>query len=524
MGGDSEVMSYYFAVCEKGLIGFSTSGQYPDINSDIRWTTLDPSRINNYTTTAWGGIGHYFNALCSANEVQVARDPDQDLPPTPTDNLSDCPNNYYPVVVRTPSGQSPSYAGAENAGANRNATRNDGSKIAPDHRCISLIEVNAPENPVETFIVIHGWDDSPYGKVQNLANVIKDRNPRIRVLMLDWSEASFNAGDDGSLRRLHNSLEKFSRGNYYAATWIRPISEVVVSLLRERYKISDNEAADRLNLIGHSLGSLMSSEIASLYSYGANYLIALDPPSEINVAAFGDQVGINDLGGYDLDGRTPAYTDVRQIELPNPLFPGILPPLKTIFETRTLVPENVDRPKDFSSVASFSRSFVGRYSFAGNQLFAGTAHESFQMDFGSRSDISNSPGTEHGLVVDSFTTRILGEGLIPHFLGLQDRSRHNDMKADSYAYQSVSTKEWRYIHEGVIYISDSNQFSGFSLSSAKYGKVSFYDENYSTDSAKEDEIDLIASGGSGRVAGGSYLPSPYEIFPSLIKLPDQLIP
>lgn len=62
-----------------------------------------------------------------------------------------------------------------------------------------------------------------------LAKPQSSQNPGDRVLMLDWSEASINSGDDGA-----NPLgisEKLSRGNYYAATWIRPVAEVAVNEL-----------------------------------------------------------------------------------------------------------------------------------------------------------------------------------------------------------------------------------------------------------------------------------------------------
>ena len=51
-----------------------------------------------------------------------------------TANSSNCPKDQLPVVVKTSDGQSPSYAGAANAGVKKNGKRNDGSKIDPTTR------------------------------------------------------------------------------------------------------------------------------------------------------------------------------------------------------------------------------------------------------------------------------------------------------------------------------------------------------------------------------------------------------
>ena len=374
-------------------------------------------------------------------------------------------------------------------------------------------------------MISHGWDDSSKGSLKALAQAVAKQNPNDRVLMIDWSEASNNKGDDGA-----NPLgisEKLSRGNYYAATWIRPTAEVAFEYLKRKYQLDPSTAKSTLNMIGHSLGSLMSAEIGRLYKQsngiGINYLVALDPPSEFNVLE-GNPIG--SLGGYDLDGRTPAYKDVRKPSATVSVS-ILLPPLKLTspFETRTLVPGNVDRPQPFDSVARFSRAFVGKTSFAGNQAFAATAHESFQMDFGDRSDPLNPPsslGREHGLVVESFTRRIAGEGFIPGFLGLRDRKRHEDIKSNAYPYRvnplNPADIRYEYTHEGVITISRSNQFSAFHLESRSLGKIVFS----SMDNATEDTIyltlDMNIAGRRGSVAGGSFFPEVNKIFPSLTSI------
>jgi hypothetical protein len=104
--------------------------------------------------------------------------------------------------------------------------------------------------------------------------------------------------------------------------------------------------------VGHSLGSILSGEISSRFG-GAKTLIALDPPSE-------------PLGTYKV--------------------------YKNLDQTR----------KNFDQYAQFSRSFVGKNSFAGNQGFAKTANEKIVVNFNSTTDF----GTEHGLVVQTFNNLI----------------------------------------------------------------------------------------------------------------------
>ena len=106
-------------------------------------------------------------------------------------------------------------------------------------------------------------------------------------------------------------------GNFRAATWINPVAEFAVEALNDYYGIDSLAASQSLNLVGHSLGSLVSSEIGRLYrdgltvenetvvtgnNEGARTITALDPPSARN----GDDNPfavdpIKDV--YDVDGR-----------------------------------------------------------------------------------------------------------------------------------------------------------------------------------------------------------------------------
>ncbi|MBD1921497.1 hypothetical protein H6F77_10380 [Microcoleus sp. FACHB-831] len=344
-------------------------------------------------------------------------------------NARKCPKDRIPVTVNAPGGQSPSYAGKLNP------------NVDPGTRCIFFKDVSFDgrlqrSRPRQTWLIIHGWrNDSEDGKTVRLAKEIAKQKPEDRVLILDWGQAAKNEGET-NIPVLNVNL-----GNYYATSWIRPVAEVAVQELRKR-GIDNKEASENLNLVGHSLGSMLAAEIGAVYlgldpkgnrvsneGVRVNRIIALDPPSELNVDIFAN------IGGYDVDGRTPAYTAAE----------GKKP--------RVLHPEAVDSPKKFRDVSRFSRAFVGSRSVAGNQEFASWAHESFQMEFGGLSD-------EHGRVVETFI-KLISEhpfkqpGSKDSFLDLDDSKEHNDCNGKSNKF--IKCDAYNPKHEGSIGVDSSNK-------------------------------------------------------------------
>lgn len=308
--------------------------------------------------------------------------------------------------------QSPSYAFLETAGRNGNGKRSDGTKIAADTRCIFFRKISTPSNPKQTWVVTHGWNsDSSDQDPQALAKAIAQNNPGDRVLMLDWGEASFNKGG----KQIGGQS---IRGVYYAATWIRPVAEVAVQQLQQQYGINADQARSSLNLVGHSLGSLMSAEIGAIYPQGVNAFIALDPASEVII---NDSNWVDNLGGYDVDGRTPAYDikDGKRIEnwKQNPSLLDRPKCFSDQASEQSVKAANCDRPSH--SIAKLSRTFVGQKSFAGNQGFAISADESYQADFGNLFDL----GSEHGNVVKLFTNMVNKNSFLG-FLGTKDLKLH----------------------------------------------------------------------------------------------------
>lgn len=246
-------------------------------------------------------------------------------------------------------------------------------------------------DPTKTWVIIHGLNDNPDDSSENdgdFSDIAKALTTKTNdnVFLLDWRQAA--AG--GIVDKKDNAPNALMRlGNYTGAKWIRPVAEFAVKKLKE-FGIDAEYAAKNLNLVGHSLGSLLSNEIARIYKngftdkndgketkangIGVNSILALDPPSQTNLSSFSAFVpGI----GYDIDGRTVEADFVDPVQ-------GIYLP-------------------KFREVSNFSRSFVGSKSLAGNQLFAEQAHESFQMDFGG---VAADTGKEHTWVVQALKQTI----------------------------------------------------------------------------------------------------------------------
>ncbi|MEL6163070.1 MAG: hypothetical protein AAFR37_04660, partial [Cyanobacteria bacterium J06628_3] len=262
----------------------------------------------------------------------------------------------------------------------------------PNIRHVGFKEISNPTDAEQTWVIIHGWNDNPDDRFTELAQEIAATNTNDRVLLLDWREAAYNA--DGAFGIDYSAL---GNGNFRAATWIEPVAEFAVEALNDYYGIDSVAASQSLNLIGHSLGSLVSAEIGSIYrdgltvdnetvvtgnNEGARTITALDPPSSRN----GDENPfavdpVEDV--YDIDGRI----------------------------------EGVQTPQTYADASVFSRAYVGENSIAGNKELALGADEAFEMDFGTESEFTDF-GREHDRVVRAFTNTINQEGILGDLLGL----------------------------------------------------------------------------------------------------------
>jgi murein DD-endopeptidase MepM/ murein hydrolase activator NlpD/pimeloyl-ACP methyl ester carboxylesterase len=123
----------------------------------------------------------------------------------------------------------------------------------------------------DVWILIHGWkNDSNNWACSNtpnqndFANTILSKKQDSTILCLDWSDIS---ASDPNQANLEADLE---------ATWIDSVSSSIVERLK-LWGLDENTANTKLNLVGHSLGTIMGATISEKYNK-ANYLIAMDPP------------------------------------------------------------------------------------------------------------------------------------------------------------------------------------------------------------------------------------------------------
>lgn len=340
-------------------------------------------------------------------------------------------------------------------------------------RHVGFREVNNPINVEQTWVVIHGWNDAPDGRFTDLAREIVVANPRDRVLLLDWREAAYN-----NSKVLGIEFGVPGRGNFRAGSWITPVAEFAVKSLKDFYGIDSQTAYQSLNLIGHSLGSLISAEMGRFYrdgmtieketivtanNQGTRTITALEPPSARNrdENPFTEDPK-EDI--YDVDGR--------------------------IHDTQA--------PEKFADVSVFSRAYVGEKSIAGNPGLAVTADEAFQMDFGTISEFVTDFGEEHYRVITTFTNTINQQGLIGELLGIKAYKSIDTLPIDDFDELRIR-REDNGGYTGIIDVSKSDRAS-LLIGKSKTGKQ----DNIVIGSVINQEIDgsdFFNLGGDARYTG-----------------------
>ncbi|MEG4071931.1 VWA domain-containing protein [Microcoleus sp. Pol14C2] len=276
-------------------------------------------------------------------------------------------------------------------------TNNDGT---PD------FTPNIPVKNIETYVVIHGNKDSfNKGKMADLAKTISEQDKQ--VIVLDWSVSA------------DNLLPNISAGS------IHDVAKFAADTLKNKWKIDSKN----LNLIGHSLGSYVASEIGFILSnkepdkelnpqYRQNPNI--DPENRVNsltaldpAALLGSNVLLSGLssGLYDLENSINS-TDVA----------GAQNPIK------------------FSSVSKFSRAFWGD-TFSGDGTgssdYATSANESIYIDFKRPTENPRAgrdnliPTDSHGNIVYLYRNLLKNPSEIGSLFKL-GAGEHKEWKKDSY--------------------------------------------------------------------------------------------
>jgi hypothetical protein len=162
-------------------------------------------------------------------------------------------------------------------------------------------------------------------------------------------------------------------------------------------------------VIGHSLGSILSTSISSKYTKKAKALIGLDTPREYPCITYASGLSITEIvtapwnvGDKSILGKNYRYS---------------------------INPEGKKR-LDFNDSAQLVRTFVGVHSFAGSRDLARTGNTSTQIDFDTH--INNMDlGNEHVWVVQTFKQIIDQDFFESDLLGIKDLSQHNDWQRKS---------------------------------------------------------------------------------------------
>ncbi|MGL4757894.1 MAG: hypothetical protein ACRCXZ_01035 [Patescibacteria group bacterium] len=237
------------------------------------------------------------------------------------------------------------------------------------------------KNDSNVWILSHGYNDKFGGDFEKIGNDILRDDPSAIILGLDWSNIA------------NKDINPVASGSYdmcRVPTWIRPISQVIHKRL-SNWGFKDSK---KLKMVGHSLGTIMVSEISQRFmdenGQKADKLILLDPPSETRCKIRGNQYTVQTI---------PEIPKVQQ----------------------------------FSRRADYTYSFVGNHSLAGNEEMAITAHKSYWMEYGNLTDFGN----EHTAVVATFekinrSDKLTDLNQKPEgYLSILDKDKHEDFESKS---------------------------------------------------------------------------------------------
>jgi pimeloyl-ACP methyl ester carboxylesterase len=274
------------------------------------------------------------------------------------------------------------------------------------------------------WIISHGWNgrfnDFVYdssGQDSSLAQQVKTAHPNDIVLAINWSEASstnFPLTEEFSNQ---NDVAGITASlNILAGSWIGPVAEKVAEQLAA-WGVSSNH----VNLIGHSLGTQLNTEIAyQLKERGlgkVKSLTALDPASDYN------------------DPGTPGSSLSSLKLILDRISPAIAPTVFNrysrgyTYKRTSLDGQSVyATPPDYQDVAEFSRAFLGRTSIAGSVEYSSQANEAILMDFGAPFPAEHiSVATAFGTLVDSRLPN-----LVRNILELDDYQNHNNFQQNAF--------------------------------------------------------------------------------------------
>ena len=258
----------------------------------------------------------------------------------------------------------------------------------------------------KVWLLIPGFTAPSDSFDATLATAIDDANPNDTVLALDWTQVSGTPTNDATAGVLRGDL-------YRSGSWITPVATAIQNKLVEW-----GMPAAALNIVGHSLGAHLASELAAIFNttYGSQVgsVTALDPASN----------SARGLSPYDL-------TNVFDTDLSNGY----------VLDKNGGMADPIER-LDFGATAS-RRSFNGISSVSGNEAQAGTARESFLFDFGTNAANPADQAAQHSRVVTAYTNLVTTDAadnsrLATNILGLSDAQANHPFRPNFYRGDSLA--------------------------------------------------------------------------------------
>jgi len=313
-------------------------------------------------------------------------------------------------------------SGYVTGGSEEGVLLNEELEKNPSLRKISFVEVNNPVEAEQTWLIVHGWNDFPEGSFLDIATEISQTNPEDRVLLLNWTEAAYNKSD------IFEDGLNIGEGNVRAATWISPVAEFAVKALNDFYGIDFEAASENLNLIGHSLGVFVNSEMGRIYRDGIN---------SVNQSILGNEEGVRTITVLE----APLAQNLGQNPFSNQSD-------KDIYDLDGRL-EGIQVSERFADVSVFSRAFIGEKSIIADRELAMSADEVFQMDFGTISELTDF-GREHARVLESFPNMINQSGLIGDLLGVRAYKFIDELSIEDFAVDDRGLK-------GIIDVNEDNE-------------------------------------------------------------------
>src|SRR5919202_1301416 len=265
----------------------------------------------------------------------------------------------------------------------------------------------------KVWLLIPGFTAPNNSFDATVATAIKNANPNDTVLALDWTQVSGTP--------TNNATAGIAIGYLYrSGSWITPVATAVRNKLVEW-----GMPATALNIVGHSLGAHLDSELAASFN-----------------TTYGSQVG-------SVTALDPASNSARLVS-PYDIINGFDTDLSNGYLNNLGMPDPIER-LDFGATAS-RRSFNGISSIAGNEAQAGTARESFLFDFGTNPLNPFDQVAQHNRVVTAYTNLVKTDAadnsrLATNILGLTDTQPAHQFRPNFYRGDFLNSLQ---VHEGVI--------------------------------------------------------------------------